>query len=35
MSCPKCEPEAKSRRWLWWVGIAVLLLVVGWMEKGH
>jgi hypothetical protein len=35
MSCPKCEPEAKSRRWLWWVGIVSLVCVVGWYESAR
>ena len=25
MSCPKCEPAPRSRRWLWWLGVALLL----------
>jgi hypothetical protein len=32
MSCPKCEPAAKSRRWLWWLGLAVLLSMVAWLD---
>jgi hypothetical protein len=35
MSCPKCEPEAKSRRWLWWVGIVSLVSAVGWYESSR
>jgi hypothetical protein len=26
MSCPKCEPQARSKRRLWWLS-AVLLLI--------
>ena len=32
MSCPKCEPEAKSRRWSWWLGLVLLLSVVAWLD---
>jgi len=33
MNCPKCEPGAASRRWLWWLA-AALILIGGayWME---
>jgi hypothetical protein len=32
MSCPKCEPQARSRRWLWWVGLALLVLAAAWLD---
>jgi len=32
MSCPKCEPGARSRRWLWWLGLVLLLPVVAWLD---
>jgi hypothetical protein len=32
MSCSKCEPEAKSKRWLWWLTAVVLVSAVGWFE---
>jgi hypothetical protein len=33
MSCPKCEPRARSRRWLWWVGLALLVLAAAWLDR--
>ncbi len=35
MSCPKCEPDANSKRWLWWVGALLLLSAVGWFESSR
>jgi MYXO-CTERM domain-containing protein len=33
MSCSKCEPQRRSRRWLWWVGLAVLVLAAAWLDR--
>jgi MYXO-CTERM domain-containing protein len=32
MSCSKCEPRARSRRWLWWIGLAVLVAAAAWFD---
>ncbi|HTV25735.1 MAG TPA: hypothetical protein VMG12_43865 [Polyangiaceae bacterium] len=35
MSCPKCEPAARSKRWVWWVGAAVLLVAGAWLDRSR
>lgn len=35
MSCPKCEPDAKSKRWVWWAGVLLLVAGVGWFENSR
>jgi MYXO-CTERM domain-containing protein len=32
MTCSKCQPESSSRRWSWWVGLALLLVLVAWLD---
>ena len=35
MSCPKCEPDAKSRSWLWLVGVIIMVAVAAWFEASR
>jgi hypothetical protein len=35
MSCPKCAPQTRSKRWAWWVGVAVLLAAGAWLERSR
>jgi lipopolysaccharide export system protein LptC len=33
MSCAKCDPDLKSRRWVWWIALLALMAVLGWVEQ--
>ena len=35
MSCSKCEPDAKSKTWIWWAGVLLLVAGVGWFENSR
>jgi hypothetical protein len=35
MSCPKCEPQARSKRWVWWAGVVVLLAAGAWLDRSR
>jgi hypothetical protein len=35
VSCSKCQPQANSKRWLWWLPALALLSAVGWFESAR
>jgi hypothetical protein len=35
MSCPKCAPQTRSKRWAWWAGVAVLLAAGAWLDRSR
>jgi hypothetical protein len=32
MNCPKCDPGAQSKRWVWWSLVGMALLIAAWIE---